>query len=347
VIASLITKSERILLEQIRSKTEEHNFNNVSRTKAYLDFYLRHPKIQWAFLGHMVSRNGGWNMTDLKGEFLTRLMSKNDRYLFFNFLERGNWLIFQDVYPQFLLYEESVKQNKPLFHLCPFGNISTFMETIWNYFWKNHDSYILTIAMVINEQSYLEKRMIQNSHYQKEVLNKFEFMMQDWLSFNHILFPYGRIFLTGQTVHKFESLNERILLGKRLYTVLFNNHERLKQVVEWAKCHPHTGSRKDYWPHIFNNINEGIPGFAYQLRLKSCQLKKGGRKIFSPSLENAWENVSQIEAEKGDWFKDLGVVDYLTEEDETIDGEIKNEYCKTLERLELASLAKKAISILE
>jgi hypothetical protein len=336
-----------LLLERINRKTEEHNLNNVTRTKAYLDFYLNHPEIQWAFLGHMVSRNGGWNMTDLKGEFLTRLMSKQDRHLFFNFLERGNWLIFQDVYPQFLLYEESLKLNRPLFHLFSFVNISTFMETMWNHFWKNQDSYFLTVALVINEQSYLEKRMIQNSLYQKDVLTKFEFMLQDWLSFNHILFPYQEKDLAGQTLHQFESLNERILLGKRLYTVLFKNKERLKLVVKWAKSHPHTGSRKDYWPDIFNNINEGIPGFAYQLRLKSCQLKKGGRKIFSPNLENAWKNVSQMNAEKGDWFDNYGVLDYLTDDDETIDGEIKNEYCKTLERLELAALAKKAISILD
>ncbi|WP_066061924.1 DUF2515 domain-containing protein [Neobacillus soli] len=338
------SKIERMLVGQITSKTREHNLNNVTRTKAYLEFYLRHPEVQWAFLGHMVSRNGGWNMTDLKGEFLTRLVPKKERNLFFSFLERGNWLIFQDVYPQFLIYEESLKQQKPLFHLFSDLNISTFMETIWNHFWRNQDIYILTIAMVINEQWYLEKRVIQNPLYQKEVLYKFEFILQDWLSFNHILFPFGSRNLVGQTLHQFESLKERILLGKRLYTVLFKNKEVFNESVKWAKSHPHTGSRKDYWPHLFNNVNEGIPGFAYQLRLKSCQLREGARKIYSPTLENAWKNVSQKEAEKGDWFEDWRVVEYLTDDDENIDGEIKNEYCKTLERLELAALAKKAIT---
>ncbi|WP_263297952.1 DUF2515 domain-containing protein [Neobacillus bataviensis] len=342
-----ISKSEKVFLEQIRSKTAEQNLNNVTRTKAYLDFYLQRPEIQWAFLGHMVSRNGGYNMTDLKGEFLTRLMAKKDRETFFAFLERGNWLIFQDVYPQFLLYEESLRQNKPLFHLFPFLNISTFMETIWNHFWREQCTYILTIAMVINEQSYLEQRLVKNPLYQKEVLSKFEFLLQDWLSFNHILFPYGKKNLCGQTLHQFESLNERIFLGKRLYSILFKNKERLEQTVEWAKRNPHTGSRKDYWPHIFNSVNEGIPGFAYQLRLKSCQLKSGARKIYSPTLENSWKNVTQAEAEKGDWFRDYLVADYLVENTEIVNGEIVNEYCKTLERLELATLAKKAINFME
>jgi hypothetical protein len=295
----------------------------------------------------MVSRNGGWNMTDLQGEFLTRLLSKKERVSFFSFLERGNWLIFQDAYPQFLLYRESLKRNKALFSLLPYLNISTFMETIWNHFWVNQDTYILTMALIINEQNYLEKRVVQNPLYKKEVLNTLQFKLQDILSFTHVLFPYGKRILIGQTMHQFDSVDERIWLGKRLYNVLFQNKEVLKQITDWAVKNPHTGSRKDYWPHIFNNVNEGIPGFAYQLRLKSCQLRKGARKIYSPTLENAWKNSSQSEAEKGDWFHDWQIADYLDGKLEIIDGEIINEYCKTLERLELAALAKKAISILE
>ncbi|WP_066369923.1 DUF2515 domain-containing protein [Neobacillus fumarioli] len=341
-----LTLGDRKLLEKIRLVTAEHNLNNVTRTKAYLDFYLRYSEVEWAFLGHMVSRNGGYNMTDLKGEFLTRLLSKKERNSFFTFLERGNWLIFQDIYPQFLIYEESLKQNKPLFYLLTYLNVSTFMETIWNHFWKNHDTYILCIALVINEQSYLEKRVVQNPVYQKEVLNKFEFFLQDLLSFNHILFPYGSGRLKGQTLHQFESLHERILLGKRLYYVLFDQ-EFLPQAVKWAKAHPHTGSRKDYWPHMFNQIKEGIPGFPFPLRIKNCQLRKGAGRIYSPKLENAWKNVSQPEAEKGDWFDDVSVVDYLERDEINIDGEIEHEYCKTLERLELAAVAKKTINFLE
>lgn len=325
----------------------EHNLNNVTRTKAYLDFYLRYPEVRWAFLGHMVSRNGGWNMTDLQGEFLPKLLSKKERMTFFNFLERGNWLIFQDVYPQFLIYEESIKRNKPLFYLLTYLNVSTFMETIWNHFWRNHDTYTLCIALVINEQSYLEQRVVQHPVYQKEVLNKFEFILQDLLSFNNILFPYDGGKLAGQTLHQFESLHERILLGKRLYSILFHNKDFLRQVVDWAKNHPHTGSRKDYWPQIFNNVKEGLPGLTYPIRLKSCQLRKGARRFYSPKLENAWKNVIQPEAEKGDWFDDYQVADYLVDDMENIDGEIKNEYCKTLERLEVAALAKKTFNFLE
>ncbi|MDP4162202.1 MAG: DUF2515 family protein, partial [Bacillota bacterium] len=65
-----LTSDEHKLVNQIKEKTKKFNRNNLTRTKAYLDFYNNHPEIHWSFLAHMVSRNGGWNMTDLKGEFL-------------------------------------------------------------------------------------------------------------------------------------------------------------------------------------------------------------------------------------------------------------------------------------
>lgn len=343
-----LTSKEKGILERIRWNTRELNLNNVTRTMAYFDFYQKHPEIHWAFLGHMVSRNGGWNMTDLKGDFLTRFLTNKERNAYFTFLERGNWLIFQDAYPQLLLYGESLKRNKPLFFLLPHLNVSSFMETIWNYFWRKRDSYILTLGLIINEQNYIEKRVIQNPIYQKDVLDTLEFKLQDYLSFNHILFPYRKKSLAGQTVHQFQSLHERILIGKRLYAVLFQKKEWLNQFVQWAKAHRHTGSRKDYWPHIFNNVNEGVPGIPYQLRLNACKLRWGAKKIYSPDLLSAWKNVHHQEAEMGDWFHDWQVADYLSELNEThINGEIEYEYCKTLERLELAALAKKVITIFD
>ena len=77
------------------------------------------------------------------------------------------------------------------------------METIWNQFWKEPDKQLLTIALIINEQSYLEKRVLQNPTFQKTVLNTLEFKLQDFLALNHILFPYkenGRIRLVGSNL---------------------------------------------------------------------------------------------------------------------------------------------------
>lgn len=340
-----LTAVERKLIQSIYDQTESLNRNNVTRTQAYLDFYLQYPEVEWAFLGHMVSRNGGWNMTDLKGEFLSKLLSEKEQQEFFQFLERGNWLIFQDVYPQFLLYRESLRQNTPLFHLLPYFGVSTFIETIWSHFLVNQNRYLLAISMVINEQSYLEKRVIQNNDFKKSVLETFEFKLQDLLSLNHILFPTEEQItkLVGLTLHHFSSLHERILLGKRLYFLLFNDKDSLRRFVDWATTHTHTGSRKDYWPHLFNDVRERLPGLLYEPKIKNCTLKKHSARLYSPRLEFAWKDINHESTTVDDWFQDWRVIEYLENPITNVNGEIMNAYCKTLETLEFFVYTKKAI----
>ncbi|CCF12647.1 conserved hypothetical protein [Brevibacillus laterosporus GI-9] len=350
-----LPEQDQILIRQIKESTRQLNLNNVTRTTAYFDYYRKHPEIHWALLGHMVSRNGGWNMTDLKGELLSKLLSDAEQKDYFLFLERGNWLIFQDVYPQLLLYEESLKRETSLFYLLSFFHVSVFMEVMWDHFWKNGDRYLLAIALVINEQSYLEKRVIQNPYYQKAVLETKEFKVQDLLSLNQILFPCcnnmnkvpGQVpDLIGQTLHHFASLQERILLGKRLYSVLFGSSEILQGVINWAADHPHTGSRKDYWPHLFNDVNESVPSTPrtpYKRRTDDCQLKAGANRLFSPKLQYAWKNIEHGEAEIEDWFEDWQILTYFINQEKNVNGEIYHKYCKTLEKIELAVMAKTAI----
>lgn len=74
-----------MLIYNITEQTKQLNKNNVTRTRAYYQFYLQHPEIHWALLGHMVSRNGGWNMTDLKGDLYTRLLSEKDQLTYYSF----------------------------------------------------------------------------------------------------------------------------------------------------------------------------------------------------------------------------------------------------------------------
>ncbi len=345
-----LTIEEKNLLKDIKDMTHKWNLNNVTRTKAYFNFFLQHPEIHWALLGHMVSRNGGWYMTDLKGDLLTRLLSEKEQEDFFLFLERGNWLIFQDVYPQFLLYQQCLKINKNLFYLLPYLNVSIFMETMWNYFWEYGDCSLLAIATVINEQCYLEKRVIQHPHFKKTVLNTIGFKLYDFLRFNHIIFPFYKNKTTaeqeliGDTLHQFSSLHERILLGKRLYSLLFQQTPAmLNGVLLWASQTPHTGSRKDYWEHLFHHVNEMLPGHHYRRRTKECKLKKGAPRIYSPPLQFAWKNIDHPEAEKGDWFDDWRIMDYLMEDEICTGGDIYDNYCKTIEKIETTIIAKKAI----
>jgi len=341
-----LSSDERLLIKEITEKTMEWNKNNITRTKAYLDYYLSHPELHWALLAHMVSRNAGWNMTDLKGEFLSKILSNKDRNAYFTFIERANWLIFQDAYPQLLIYEESQKRGQNLFYLLPYFHISIFMESVWNQYWKEQDSFLITAALIINEQNYIESRVIRNQEFQEAVISTLEFTFQDFLSLNHILFPFmdeQKIKLKGLTVHQFEKLQDRIRLGKQLYSVLFSNQEQLGMVVQWAMKHQHTGSRKDYWPHFFHEIYEGVPGKLVKPRIDSCKLKPGSARIYSPKLEFAWENIQHKPAEIYEWFQDWRIIYFLNNSGDQVEGLIEEAYCRTIKMLELAAFTKKVI----
>lgn len=128
--ASAVTswnEEELALIERIRAETAAANRNNVTRTEAYRIFVFPHSELHWALLAHMVSRNGGWNMTDLQGEWLPWLLNSEQRLAVFRFLEQANALIFQDAYPQLLLYERSRREGRSLFHLLPAFGVSSFM----------------------------------------------------------------------------------------------------------------------------------------------------------------------------------------------------------------------------
>lgn len=342
-----LSKHEKDLVKKIELETEKLNTNNLTRTKAYLDFFHNYPEIEWAFLAHMVSRNAGWNMTDLKGEFLSKILSSNEQKQFFLMLERGNWLIFQDAYPQLLLYAESKTADKPYFHLLSSFGVSRFMETVWTYYWKKRNGSLISIALIINEQNYIESRVIQNPKFEQSVLNTLEFKLQDTLNMNQILFPYKasrKNLILGQTVRHFDSLSNRIELGKNLYVILFNGPQTYTNVLDWASKTPHTASRKDFWPMVFNNYKETLPGGLYKPKLEHCKLEKNAPRIYSPSLHAAWKDIDHSNAKTEDWFQgDYQVIYELVNFPKYVDGEITKQYCSTLESLELILFAKEII----
>lgn len=331
-----LSHEEQSLINRITAKTNKLNRDNITRTTAYLNFYKQHPEIEWAFLAHMVSRNAGWNMTDLEGEFLPKLLSRQERNDFFHMLERGNWLIFHDAYPQLLLYQESMTRQQPLFNLLPYLHVSLFMKTKWEAFWQNGNRERLSFSLITNEQHYIEQRIIQNPTYQQSVLDTLEFQLQDLLSMNQILFPYeqaGEIHLLGYTVQHFDSLERRIQFGKDLYSLLFLKG-KLSAVTEWAERHPHTGSRQDFWRGVFCNKKEALPGESYPPRFKQCAILYGEPRFYSPPLPMAWKTTTQAPSQKGDWYKGANSHIDLSATFSNQSGDIKTKYCQTVERLD-------------
>ena len=146
--SSHFPNDEAEVVFNIREETGRKNLDNISRTNAYLDYYLETPEMIWAFLASMVSRNGGYNMCDLQGEWFPKMIDPAIRQRLFLTYERANWLIFRDAYSQLLLYLYSTKMNRPLFHLLKYLDVSEFMEKEWNVFWNCRDKKRLMIALI-------------------------------------------------------------------------------------------------------------------------------------------------------------------------------------------------------
>lgn len=342
-----LKKEDIVLLKKIKAETERHNLNNITRTEAYLSFYKFHPEIHWAFLAHMVSRNTGWHMTDLKGSLLPYLLAPDDCRAFYSFLERGNWLIFMDAYPQLLLYEESKKQKRKLFHLLKHFHVSVFMYDVWDYFFDHPSSSVLAVSLIINEQNHLEGHAMKNANFQANVFNNPAFAIQDLFSLNQILFPYihdGNIELTGINVHRFKEVEKRISIGKSLYALLFNSPEYTKKVMEWANSQRHTASRKDFWPQLFNTVKTDCPAKLYIPRVQDCSIKKDAAKLYSPTLTAVWKNQQHAEPLPVEWYTYPEMVSHLSPVQNARVHDFRKEYCATLEKLELAIAGKSLLS---
>lgn len=236
---------EKKLLEIIALKTFSCNKDNISRTNAYYRFYSLHPDVRWSLLAHMVSRNAGWNMCDLEGQWVPRILGQEKRQQLFLTYERANWLIFQDAYPQLLLYHYSTKFGKPMFHLLKYFHVSLFMECEWNYYWKVRDCDRLTTSLIINEQNVIQLPVMEHPFYARKVFKTALFFLQDLLHFSYVLFPTVGGDLYGASVNGFWSVTKRIDLGKRLANILFHN-ELHPGFILFVKNTPHTGSRYDY-----------------------------------------------------------------------------------------------------
>ncbi|EFM12969.1 Protein of unknown function DUF2515 [Paenibacillus curdlanolyticus YK9] len=345
--------AEQALIGRIREETAWMNRNNVTRTAAYYAVYVRRPELHWALLAHLVSRNGGWNMTDLQAEWVPRLLGTSKREDVFAFLERANSLIFGDAYPQLLLYEHSMKHGRPLFHLLPAFGVSRFMAPAWERFWASRESALLTVALIVNEQHFIEDRVVRHPHYRKRVIDTLFFGMQSFLQLNAVVIPYSisngdgdsgetpsDMRLAGLIIERFASIRERIEFGKRLYAILFGVptvHEGVRAFVREVR---HTGSRADFAPQLFSRIRHGLPERPYNARLQGGKLKPGAERPYSPTLAAAWPERPVAPPEPGDWFvRAADVLLYFERLPLPGTFELTNEYGFLLDKLELAAEA--------
>ncbi|WP_158560537.1 DUF2515 family protein [Paenibacillus contaminans] len=357
------TYDDRKLIETIRAETERCNRNNITRTEAYWRIYSEHPELHWAFLAHMVSRNGGWAMTDLRGELLARMITPAQSERMFQFLERANALIFGDAYPQLLLYAEAKKRGTGLTRLLPHFHVSAFMTPLWEQFLKDRDPVPLTIGLIVNEQNYIEGRVVQNKTFREELLNTAAFHAYAWLQLTQVLLPYAPVTepaamdtgrhrvsagnggrtkplprLAGLILESFASLEERIGVGKKLYALLYGVPAVFKGVLAFAEATPHTGSRTDYWPHLFTGTRHDSSK-PYVTKLKGNALLPGEEPFYSPKLTEAWPDQKIEEPQRYDWFCDKSGLAWFESVRPPFPLDMTNEAFFGLEKLEVAVLA--------
>lgn len=283
---------KRDYIHYIISETNKHNVDNISRTKAYQHFYMTFPEIKWAFLASMVSRNAGWNMTDLWLSPFRKILSNSQRNKLFMTYERANWLIFSDAYPQLMVYQLSLYLNKPLFHLLPEFHVSRYMQNEWKCFWKHRDMQRLMVALIINEQNVIQRPVIKQDYFKYRVFLRPPYLLQDILLLNAIILPTKSKQVYGAFVHDFTNIDKRIALGKRIASIMF--HPRVYHpLFEFARSVEHTGSRWDYERFFYMQTEKApilrtvYPIITHQDNIRKDWYKKGG-------IRHNWlKNISQ------------------------------------------------------
>lgn len=284
-------------IEEIKAVTEAWNRDNISRTVFYRDFYNKHPEIKWAFLASMVSRNAGWSMSDLSGEWFPRVLEEDQlRHLFLAY-ERANWTIFRDAAPQLLLYAKSKTWNKSIMQCCRAFGVSEFMREEWNSFFMTRDEKRLMVALIINEQHVIELPVLKHHLYAKKVFRSMIFTVQDWFHFSTVLFPTVKGRLYGLSVSGFRHTKNRIELGKQLGALLFHPHyhNEFRHFSEWV--YP-TGSRYDYERYM-------------------------GKRRDGPMLRTVYPMIHHHQAAKVDWYRGQRYVKKILNADVTLPDRIE------------------------
>ncbi|MCU9613675.1 DUF2515 domain-containing protein [Caldibacillus lycopersici] len=280
--------SNQEVYQTIISETKKGNMDNITRTEFYEKFYFQHPDILWSLLASFVSRNAGWNMCDLEGEWFPKVLSKDFRNQLFSTYERANWLIFNDAYPQLLLYHYSTILQRSMFHLLPKFNVSKFMEKEWLHYWNYRDSRRLLYALIINEQNLIQKPVIDHPFYHSKVFQSLPFKLQDLFHYSVVIFPTCKGELYGMSANQFVNLDKRIELGKSLASILFKN-EIYDEFIKFISTTTHTGSRYDYEQYFKDKKSRDTPFLRLQFPV-----------IHHRKPTERWDKGKQI---KKRWYK--------------------------------------------
>ncbi|MCF2146267.1 DUF2515 family protein [Desmonostoc muscorum LEGE 12446] len=340
------------------------NLNNPTRTRFYLDYWDRHHEIPWAFLAHLVSRNAGYQMSDLLRyqdylnlalsftsptsiitkpviDWLEKKLSLPGIGLplsvallqqVFRFLEAGNFLIFHDVFPQLIAYEvakevffltQDVTGSMKAFDYLTGEGVDLqiinqwkqfFTKAIRKSFWQGQpdrviendpDVITLTYALIVNEQNYIEDRLLkpiagipEYVPFQKPISVLFK--ISQALELTKLIFPKAKAsspsvpaeFLI-HTVGDFNNLQIRIDTGRKLYfSIAIKDPSRGEDIKRWVKTKIHDGSRQNYDPVHYSV--KSVAAAALDRKLSSPLIPTGPLPSWPgppPSTVRTWSTI--------------------------------------------------------
>ncbi|TFB23997.1 DUF2515 domain-containing protein [Filobacillus milosensis] len=305
-----------LIVDYIKEQTKIHNQNNVTRSKAYLNFYEKHPEIKWSFLASMVSRNAGWNMTDLQTEPYVQFLSEDRRKSLYLTYESINWYIFQDAYPQLLIYQLSMEKNTPLFFLLKHFYVSSFIEQEWYRFYREKNKERLLYAQIINEQNIIELPIMEHQPYKNKIFRSLTFQTQNIVDYNAVLLPTENGQLYGEFVSHFLNVSRRIAIGKKIANILFYPY-LYPRFLSFARRVAISGSRKEYEQFTEEKLIHSNPLKDFYRNTQHHMTDYKGDWSSYTKIKKKWwkeENIEQIVPinsefyQKRKWLKQLSTI---------------------------------------
>lgn len=248
-------------LEASLRELDARNRDNVTRTESYLELYAytreNPPDLPWLLMAHLVSRNGGYMMSDV-AESIARgggAFTHEALVSLFAMLERANFLIFYDAWHHVLLHLLGrSREASPV-------RVTRFAREAWVRYESAPEARDpagaekqLVRDLVTNEQNFIERRVVHAPRFAK-ALAIVEF--GEWLGREApiVLPDRSRTIQVG----RFGSLARRIEVGWRIFDEVLADRAERERLFAWAMAHPHTGSRAVYGGRSTRPIREAWP----------------------------------------------------------------------------------------
>ena len=250
----------RTRLEAFLAELDVRNVDNVARTESYLELYAftreHPPELPWLLMAHLVSRNGGYLMSDVARQLGRRdgVFTPAALEQLFLFLERANFLIFWDAWHHVTHYLLGGAEA-----LAP-PRTSRFMVDAWRRFdsgpQPDDDTRARDLVrdLVTNEQNLIERRVVHGARFAaaRAIVSFAEATSSD----KPLSLP-----LTSAEIRvgEFARLERRIATGWRIYDEVLADPARRADIFAWARARPHDGSRSAYGGRAGPRIRDAWP----------------------------------------------------------------------------------------